>query len=240
MHCCWCGKWPCDVTFRGAPASDSVRRDARSWGPMKTVKDVMRTAWRRRRMKAFRLLMHLPSGGSVIDLGGTPEIWDLIDIPLRITLLNIPEEINRWPKAVQNRFTVVAGDARAAKMFADGSFDVVFSNSLIEHLPPAHLVEFAHTVRRLAPAWWVQTPSPYFPIEAHCNLPFWWFYPVAVRERCLRRWERLGHSFLSEQRSTTQVLTRHQLRSLLPESKIFTEAVLGLPKSYSAFRAYPG
>ena len=51
------------------------------------------------------------------------------------------------------------------------SFDLVYSNSVIEHVGGHQRRElFAQAVRDLAPSHWVQTPYRYFPLE-----PFWLF-----------------------------------------------------------------
>jgi len=51
------------------------------------------------------------------------------------------------------------------------SFDAVYSNSTIEHVgDESRQALFAAAVRRLAPAYWVQTPSSHFPIEIHTGV----------------------------------------------------------------------
>ena len=52
------------------------------------------------------------------------------------------------------------------------SYDVVFSNSLLEHVGGhAQRAALAREVRSLAPRHWVQTPYRYFPLEPH------WLFP---------------------------------------------------------------
>lgn len=121
-------------------------------------------------------------------------------------------------------------------MFDDRSFDVVFSNSVIEHVPQERRAELAATVLRLAPSWWVQTPSKYFPIEAHCNLPFWWFYPEELRKAVMERWRKQGRSFRPSQMATTSVLTLGELKRLFRGGETYTEYVAGWPKSHAIYR----
>jgi len=76
-------------------------------------------------------------------------------------------------------FHYVEGDARYAHKSPDRSFDLVSSNSVIEHVgPPENQAEFVY---------WVQTPSAWFPIGAHIGLPFYWHYPEWFRSWVLRR-----------------------------------------------------
>jgi hypothetical protein len=205
---------------------------------MAKLKAVMQKRWRSRRMQAFSRIMRPRVGARVLDLGGRPDIWNLIAIPVDVTLLNLESDIATWSDSARSRFSIVVGDACSASMFQDQSFDFVFSNSVIEHLPVSRQIEFAQTVRRLAPAWWIQTPSRCFPLEAHCNLPFWWFYPTATRDWCIRSWERRGRTYLAHQMLTTSMVSLDALHKFFPNSSIYTERVFGIPKSYSIFRRH--
>jgi hypothetical protein len=82
----------------------------------------------------------------------------------------------------------VRADAAEGLPFADGEFDLAYSSSVIEHVPPERRAAFAAEVRRIARGWFVQTPARSFPIEPHALLPFAHWLPVPVR----RRYWRLG------------------------------------------------
>ena len=82
----------------------------------------------------------------------------------------------------------VQADATERLPFADGAFDLAYSNSVIEHLPPARREAFARELMRVARGWWVQTPAFGFPIEPHSLLPAAHWLPPAAR----RRYWRLG------------------------------------------------
>src|SRR5690606_1175206 len=79
--------------------------------------------------KTFKGKEHI----TVLDLGGTEEYWrdkSLIkNKNVTITLLNLSAEPVNLPNLES-----VAGDATNLSHFADQSFDLVFSNSVIEHL----------------------------------------------------------------------------------------------------------
>ena len=75
----------------------------------------------------------------------------------------------------------VQADATERLPFADGAFDLAYSSSVIEHVPPERRAAFAAEVRRVARGWFVQTPARSFPIEPHALLPFAHWLPVGPR-----------------------------------------------------------
>ena len=189
---------------------------------------------RRKRMRDYVALMAVTEGMSVLDLGGQPMIWDIVRSPLDITILNLPG-IAEKKTTSHHRIRYVEGDACGVVGFKARQFDTVFSNSVIEHVGPADKqADFAREVRRLGKSYWVQTPSKWFPIEAHCGMPFWWFYPPKLRQYCIERWRRKlpGWTKMVEE---TRVLTKTDLEQLFPEAKIRVERFFGMPKSYIAY-----
>jgi Methyltransferase domain len=169
----------------------------------------------------------------ILDLGGHPTIWEFINIPLDITILNLPGHIVHSECAIHH-LTYVEGDACNVSEYKDISFDLVFSNSVIEHVGgDTNQEKFAHEVQRLAKYHWVQTPSKYFPIEAHCGMPFWWFWPESLRRAFIARW-RLKTPKWTEMVEGTTVLTKQRIQKLFPDSEIFTEKSFGFTKSYIA------
>jgi hypothetical protein len=131
--------------------------------------------------------------------------------------------------------TFLEGDACRVPSLSDRSFDLVFGNSVIEHVgAEARRAAFAAEVRRLGRTYWVQTPSMWFPIEAHTAMPFWWFHPRPLRESFVRRWHRALPAW-ADAVAETSVLTREELLALFPEASLYVESVLGIPKSYVAY-----
>jgi SAM-dependent methyltransferase len=66
---------------------------------------------------------------------------------------------------------MVVADAAEGLPFADGEFDLVYANSVIEHVSPERRSRFAAEVRRVGRGWYVQTPAASFPVEPHSLLP---------------------------------------------------------------------
>jgi ubiquinone/menaquinone biosynthesis C-methylase UbiE len=200
------------------------------------LKPRMQRLWRKRRMEEFIKLVRPCKGCKIIDLGGLPQFWETIGIDLDITLVNLPEALATEQGSFKHQYRFIEADACEHLDFADYSFDIAFSNSVIEHVGSLERQEaFAATIRRLAPSYWIQTPSMWFPIEAHCHLPYWWFYPSSLQNAWIRRWQKQGKVFKWKQMSETRVLSLERLKFLFPEANVYTECVAGFPKSYSMY-----
>src|SRR4029077_755886 len=128
------------------------------------------SSFRARRMYHCARLLGLGARTNVLDVGGTPELWELLPAELqpRVTLVNMPRAgVNGW-----SGWLSVGGDG-CRLPFRDSAFDVVFSNSVIEHVGgPVGQNAFASEVRRVGRSYWVQTPNYWSPIEPHLLTPF--------------------------------------------------------------------
>jgi hypothetical protein len=170
----------------------------------------------------------------VLDVGGTPHIWRTADVSYEVILLNqSPAEME------SGGYRCVIGDGRDLQ-FPDKSFDVAFSNSVIEHVGNwRDKQRFASELRRVGKAYYCQTPNKWFPIEPHFGALFihWWprlldFYFVT---RCFTLWGLLdGPSRLQVERSLANIrpLSRQDLTRLFPGATIIAERFLFLSKSY--------
>jgi hypothetical protein len=178
--------------------------------------------------------MDVKDGMSILDLGGQPMIWDSVAQCLNLTILNLPGAAASNTVS-HHRIRYVEGDACQVHGFEDRSFDSVFSNSVIEHVGAMDKqAAFAREVRRLGRSYYVQTPSKWFPIEAHCGMLFWWFYPSQLRHYFIERWRKELPAWTQMVEETT-VLTKADLQRLFPEATILVERTLCIPKSYIAY-----
>lgn len=129
--------------------------------------------------------------------------------------------------------------------FKDAAFEVVYSNSVIEHLGDwASQQTFAKEIARVGIRYYVQTPNKRFPIEPHLLTPlihyFLHFLPRSLQRFLLRYFTLWGwvtcpmvwecERFLREVR----LLDEHELRRLFPDAKIQRERFLGMTKSLVA------
>jgi hypothetical protein len=196
---------------------------------------------RRKRYRIFqRLIEDLPRPVTVLDVGGTPTYWSMVPAEakegLQITLLNV-EQMPPPGDGLRS----VAGDARDLSQFGDRSFDVVFSNSVIEHVGNhGDQRSMAREVRRVGRRYHVQTPNRYFPIEPHFQFPMFQFLPTSVRAQLASRYALGWYSRLDNIEeaydlvSSIRLLSRRELRGLFPEASIVTERFAGLAKSFVA------
>lgn len=201
-------------------------------GPYQVRARKLRSEW-------FKTAIGLKPHMKIMDLGGTPQMWGFIDIPLDITLLNLVHSPTSQAEAdsiPRHKFTFVSGDACNLDL-PSNSFDVVFSNSVIEHVgDEAKRAAFAANVRRLARKHWVQTPAKYFPIEAHTGMPFWWYYPESWRQGFIKSW-RTQLPPWTEMIEGTTLVKRDELERLFPDAVIWPERHFGIVKSYVSYRS---
>ena len=200
--------------------------------------------FRRRRFAFFHsLLSRLRRPVSILDVGGAESYWRTMgmdgDDQVFITLLNLTKESVILPNV-----TSTVGDAREIK-YETNSFDVVFSNSVIEHVGGhADQMRMANEVRRVGKRYFVQTPNRYFPLEPHFLFPFFQFLPVMVRVRLLQSFN-LGWfprtpeaAKAREIVESIRLLGRHEFLGLFPGSGLFEEKVLGMTKSFVAYEGW--
>ena len=179
---------------------------------------------------------------SIVDLGGTRAYWDILPLEVlkeqNISITIVNNEVDSGPHD-NAHFSYITADACNMSGFGDNSFDIVHSNSVIEHVGNWEQMEdFAREVRRLAPEYFVQTPNYWFPVEPHYMLPCYHWLPVALQIRILG-WKYPSHSFresvLAQER--IKLLSRRAFAVLFPDGKIYRERVLMFTKSFIAIRS---
>jgi ubiquinone/menaquinone biosynthesis C-methylase UbiE len=183
----------------------------------------------------------------VLDVGGRAEYWDNVGLGniAHITLMNYdPAELERTVPD-EKMFTKILGDARNLTEHADNSFDLVHSNSVIEHVGMWNdMAAMATEVMRVGQAGWIQTPAWEFPVEPHFRTLFmhWFGKPVQRAMFSLSFEKRLRNFPMALRRQTidgVNLLSYREVRALFPERDIYIERLALLPKSYTV-RWHPG
>lgn len=163
---------------------------------------------RRRKLELFTETMRPTADTSVLDVGvddrgfghhegcGTLNFFEeLYPWPQRITAVGIHEGARFAERYPATRYV----RASALELpFGDGSFDVYFSNAVIEHVGPCEAQRrFVAEALRVAPRAFITTPNRWFPVELHTRAPLvhWLPEPAAHRAYDLmgKPWAKQNH-----------------------------------------------
>ena len=199
----------------------------------------MADRFRQRRFARFRpLLDALPRPVRILDVGGTPKFWERLGYlgrdGIEIVLLNLVEQEVSHPN-----MTATIGNAADLSEYGPDAFDVVVSNSVIEHLPTLELQSrMASEIRRVGKRVYMQTPNRYFPLEPHFLFPFFGVLPTRVRAFLLQHmnlgWRKRRpdpDEALAEVLSV-RLMTGSELHRLFPRARFDNERLLLLTKSF--------
>ncbi|QUQ66354.1 class I SAM-dependent methyltransferase [Kutzneria sp. CA-103260] len=207
------------LTNPNNPRSLSARARAKRWDEL---------------MRRFPSLAEM----RVLDLGGLPDFWRKSAVrPAHVTTVNLSSA-----DADEPWLNHIVGDACEPAGLAGTEFDLVVSNSLLEHVGGyARRRQLADVIHSYAKRHWVQTPYRYFPIEPHWAFPGLQFLPVSARAAAIRVWP-LGHAKAEGWAASadavlaTELLSLTEMRLLFPDSDIWHEKAAGLTKSLVAIR----
>ena len=197
--------------------------------------------FRRKRFAFFQsLLSQLPRPVHILDIGGTENYWKTMGLnaedQVYITLLNLTSD-----NVILPHVTSIVGDARNIKAEDDG-FDIVFSNSVIEHVGDYEdQLQMANEVRRVGKRFFVQTPNKYFPLEPHFLFPFFQFLPISIRVWLLQNFN-LGWFARTPDKGkakeiveSIRLLGKREFSALFPNAAIYEEKIFGMTKSFVAY-----
>lgn len=195
--------------------------------------------FRQRRFIRFRQLVDGLSGPiRILDVGGTTSFWERVGYAghdrIEIILLNLVDQ-----DAPHANMTSVVGDGADLSRYADDAFDVVVSNSVLEHLPTPELqARMAAEVRRVGRRVYLQTPNRTFPLEPHFLFPYFGVLPMRVRAWLLQHMALGWHprqpdpvKALADVRSV-RLLSGAEMRRLFPGATFENERVLFFTKSF--------
>jgi len=193
-------------------------------------------------MAKLERLLEITSRTRILDVGGTAANWALLKVRPQVTIVNLPRAME-------------PGEAGLPWIFADGcqlpfrdkSFDVVFSNSVIEHVGDAlRHQQFAREIARVGVRYFVQTPNRWFPVEHHLLTPLIHFLPRSWQRRLVGRftvWEWIARPrpdqrefFLEHYLRDIRLLDGRAMRRLFPDARLIRERFLGFTKSLIAVR----
>jgi hypothetical protein len=149
---------------------------------------------RERKLQQFLDLLEPGPETTVVDVGVTNAPFGAGSTD------NFFEARYPWPGQITavghtelDRFAAAFPEVRAVRAdgrdlpFADGEFDVAFSNAVVEHVAGGRDGQraFVHELCRVAHRVFVTTPNRRFPLEVHTLLPFVHWLPSGARDRLL-------------------------------------------------------
>jgi hypothetical protein len=178
----------------------------------------------------------------ILDVGGCETFWanrGWNDNPnYEITLVNLHYF---YQKDDYSNIKRVIGDATNLSQFRAEDYDIVFSNSVIEHLYTyENQKSMADECARLGKRYFIQTPNKYFFLEPHFLLPWFQFLPRNLQKFILtktklsrgRKWDKERAEIITME---IKLLSKRDLIALFPRAKIYTETFIGLDKSYTVY-----
>jgi len=194
--------------------------------------------FRRRRMALFEELFRPNNDTKILDVGGTETNWGFLKTQPRVTLLNIDLEKSEE----KGQFKKIPGDGRHLP-FPDRSFDIVYSNSVIEHVGTLEdQRSFAREVQRVGKSYFIQTPNRYFPIEPHFITPFIHFLPRSLQLKAapFTLWgimTKAGSEEAKKMVDSIRLINKKEFADLFKEGQISHERFLGFSKSLLAIKS---
>lgn len=206
---------------------------------------VISPIFRRKRMAWFLDQMQLSEQVRILDVGGRVDFWNELNQNVkRLDIVNVEGDRSSLTP-VESRPWMRVGYGNALDLnFEDRAYDLVFSNSVIEHVQTwENQVLFAKEAARVGKALWVQTPAREFFIEPHYIAPFIHWVPIPLRRKIVRwftiwGWiERPSQQRVDEVIAEIRLLSFDEFQSLFPGCQILRERFLGIfTKSYIAVR----
>jgi len=217
-----------------------MTRNSLQWGDP-DLDDSLATKARAKRFGLFEeLIADVPRPIRILDIGGREAFWEsmnFVDRPgIHITLLNLSA-----PEVSRDSFTSIEGDAANMPEVADNEYDIVFSNSVIEHLHTKERQhEMAAEVLRTGKRHFIQTPNFWFPMEPHFLVPGFQWMPKPARKFLLAnfrtgRHAKMGAKVAHERVEEIRLIKRGEYQDMFPTSKIYDEKIFGLTKSFIAY-----
>ena len=175
---------------------------------------------------------------TLLDIGGKINFWENRGLAGNndyiITIINIEKE-----KSNYSNINCLIGDATNLNQFNNKSFDIVHSNSVIEHLYNfENQKKMASEIMRVGKKHIVQTPNKYFFLEPHYLLPFFDIIPKKLKyfiltKTKLSRLKKWDKKFASQYIEEIRLLSLKEMKELFPNSKIYFEKFLGMNKSFT-------
>ncbi|MGE5271158.1 MAG: methyltransferase domain-containing protein [Thiohalocapsa sp.] len=191
---------------------------------------------------------------SIIDVGGTRKYWSIVPTDFlrerRVSILitNITDNSGDGGGEREDDGVFRHAYADACNLpYPDRSFDILHSNSVIEHVGTwEDQLRFSREATRIAAAYFIQTPNYWFPWEPHFGtlgfqyLPMPWQISLLMRGKRGFRQQAATVDAAVRSIESCRLLDERRFRTLFPDAELQRERFYGLTKSLIAIRRPPG
>jgi len=202
--------------------------------------DNLSSKFRRKRFNIFQIYIAKVglTNPKILDVGGTEDYWNKINLIFGTNFQPIINNISK-DELDQGNFSVIVDDCKSLSSIKDNTFDIAYSNSVIEHLSTfEEQQEMADNLKRVSKYYFVQTPAFIFPFEPHFLFPFFHWLP-----RRIKIWLILHFSLGWFKKCTNKIdaellvnsiriLKKRELKILFKDAALIKEKFLMMSKSY--------
>ena len=176
---------------------------------------------------------------SVLDLGGSDYHWRDSEFQnnrdYHITIVNTEDQSTED----FNNLSYIKKDVKDLGFFEENEYDLVYSNSLIEHINNfLHQKKLAREIARIGKHYFIQTPNYYFPVEPHFLFPMFQFLPLGLKTKLIRNydlgWFKKETDIVkaNELANSVRLLKKSELKEIFPDGKIYYEKYYIFNKSF--------
>jgi SAM-dependent methyltransferase len=153
---------------------------------------------------------------------------DLYPWKHKISAINLSPEHIAYVRNLYPEVDAVVGDA-CKLPWPDKSFDIVFSNAVIEHVGSFERQKLmASEVMRVGKRWFVTTPNRWYPFEFHMRLPLITWLPGTTYLK-IGRFISYNHVLkkytIGDQNIDLRLITSRELKEFFPDSRIIKQRV---------------
>jgi hypothetical protein len=210
--------------------------------------------FKQKRRKILFDKLHPVDNFKILDLGGNDGTFLSILFPDfkkdNLYVADISEEALLNAKQKYGYNTILL-DESGKIPFDDKYFDIIFCNSVIEHVTvnknECYKIDnwqefntksfqrqqiFANEIIRCSKSYFVQTPYKYFPIESHTWFPF--FYLFLNRKYYLKCLNLINKYWIKGSIPDCRLFTIKEMKQLFPNSEIIKERNMLFVKSLIA------
>lgn len=221
---------------------------------LRKIRRIAHKNFMKKRFNLFLKLIKLKKGDLIVDLGGgSGEFMELLSdkiIDYRIIIADLDE--NALNKAEKKGFKTIVLKENEKLPFYDNEVDVVFCNSVIEHVTiskseiwtiqngnefetRAFLSQqfFAKEIQRISRSYFVQTPHRSFPIESHTFFPFTY---LLSRKNQIKLIKFLNSFWVKKTSPDWNLLNKREMKLLFNDAEVLEIYWLGFPKELIAFK----